>query len=84
MSENLRSLPTVEDGEFVIQFNDHGEPDDFGRRGFFAYWLANNAGRGCDEHGVRGQVFFTDLVKFVRDAHRRGYTVRYLHNGTEW
>jgi hypothetical protein len=80
MCDSTHSLPDVGEGEFVIEFYDSGGPDELSRRRFFAYWLADNAGPACDEHGVRGQVFFTDPAEFARDAHQRGYAVRYLNN----
>lgn len=37
MHRSTRLLPVIGESEFVIQFHDHGEPDEFGRRRFFAY-----------------------------------------------
>jgi len=74
----MRSTPEItDDNETVIEFTDAG-PDTLGRRQFFAYWLDDNIGPSCDQHGVRGQVFYTNPDEFAARVAAKGRTVRYL------
>lgn len=75
------SVPTpgMEDfrcaGEVLIAYQDEGA-DSFGRRQFFAFWIADNVGYGCDQTGVRAQVFFTRPDVFRDRQSKFGHTVR--------
>lgn len=74
----MKTLPEITDpNETVIEFTDTG-PDSLGRRSFFAYWLDNNVGPACNEHGVRGQAFFTEIDAFLARVARRGRSARIL------
>lgn len=70
------SLPLITDpNETVIEFRDDG-PDSLGRRQFFAYWHDHNVGPACNEHGVRGQAFYTDPDEFAERQRARGRSIR--------
>ena len=74
----MKATPEITDPEeTVIEFADAG-PDSLGRRHFFAYWLDDNIGPSCDQHGVRGQVFFVDVAAYLVRLERRGRTARIL------
>lgn len=70
------STPTFEEvgaDETLVRVS--GAVDDLGRCRFTAFWRATDAlliGQ------VRGQVFFTDLERFIEREVRRGSTVRLL------
>lgn len=77
----MRSVPEITDeNETVIEFLDN-RADDLGRRRFTAYWLTDNIGPGCDQHGVRGQVFYAGPEEFAARVAARDGTVRYLSSG---
>ncbi|GAB5004652.1 hypothetical protein MAHJHV63_51430 [Mycobacterium avium subsp. hominissuis] len=69
------------DGEVLISFQDLG-PDEFGRRKFFAFWIDDNVGPHLNEHGVRGQVFFTCPAEFITRQQTLGGTVRIIGGDT--
>ena len=72
----MTTTPVITDeNEMVVEFYGDG-PDSFNRRNFFAFWLDNNIGYRCNEHGVRGQAFFTDADEFIARNQTRGRTVR--------
>lgn len=75
MTTNATRPTITDENEMVIEFHDT-KSDNLGRRRFTAYWLADNIGPGCDEHGVRGQEFSTDIAAFLARQQRRGRTVR--------
>lgn len=62
-------------GEVLVTYSDDG-PDRYGRRTFFAYWVADNVGYHLNEHGVRAQVFHTNPAGFVARQEHHGHTVR--------
>lgn len=61
----------------LVEYRDAG-PDSFGRREFFAYWLADNVGYARNEFGVRGQVFHArpDWFEARSRVNRPGSTIR--------
>lgn len=69
------SSPTETDfhhpNETLVSFQDD-HTDEFGRRCFFAFWIADNIGPHLNEHGVRGQVFFTNIDNFIARASQHG------------
>jgi len=69
------TIPDITDpNEIVIVYT--SDTDDLGRRQFFAFWLDNNIGAGCDQHGVRGQVFYTEPATFIARDRAAGHTIR--------
>lgn len=58
-------FPKVEANEYVVRVLT--EPDGMDRVRFVALWL---------DEDVRGQVFNTQLAKFIADAARQNCTVR--------
>jgi hypothetical protein len=56
--------------------------DDFGRCQFIAFWLDHNVGYGCDEFGVRGQVFLTDPEAFAERRRAGGRAVTVIYDDT--
>jgi hypothetical protein len=77
MTRPQRALPTITDpNEVVIEFLDDAA-DDFRRRRFLAYWLADNVGPARNERGTRGQIFVTYPDQFIKGHQARGHTVRY-------
>ena len=74
----MSERPVITDEtETVIEIQDQ-RSDSLGRRRFVAYWLADNVGPACDERGVRGQEFHTNVDQFVARKQQRGRTVRFL------
>lgn len=49
--------------------------DNLGRCRFITRWPADNIGPHCDETGLRGQVFFTDLAAHVASWRADGFEV---------
>ncbi|HYQ69051.1 hypothetical protein [Actinophytocola sp.] len=78
---NARGIPTITDPDLILVRFDDEKPDDFGRRQFMAYWLDNNVGPRCDEIGTRGQVFHSEIAKWLDRETRRGKTVADLETG---
>ncbi|ORW08479.1 MULTISPECIES: hypothetical protein [Mycolicibacter] len=74
-SDHAETSPTEADfqhpNETLISFQD-SHTDEFGQRRFFAFWIAHNIGPHLNEHGVRGQVFFTNIDTFIARASQEG------------
>jgi hypothetical protein len=60
--------------EIVVRYE--SGPDKLGRRHFTAFWLDDNIGYACNEHGVRVQCFHADPTEFVTRAKQRGRRIR--------
>lgn len=63
--------------EVLIGFRDT-RADDLGNRQFLAFWIADDVGPTCNEHGVRGQAYRTNPDHFTDRERSRGRTVRVI------
>ena len=54
-------------------------PDNLNRQFFTCQWMADNVGKKCNETGLRGQNFFTELEPCLKEFTNKGYKVEYRH-----
>lgn len=73
----MSGMPTRDEftapNEVIVHQTSDATPDEFGRTRFVAYWPTNQK---WVPSGVRGQVFFTDLSRFVAEQEAEGRKVR--------
>lgn len=73
-----KQLPNITDkNEMVIELEDAVE-DSAGNQRFAAYWLVNNVGPHLNQVGTRGQMYHTNLKKFLAGTKANGRTVRFI------
>jgi hypothetical protein len=64
-------VPTITDRN-VIVVHIVTRRDDLGRARFYAFWLDDNIGPGCNETGTRGQVSHTNVDQWVAKRRAEG------------
>ena len=67
--------------EVIVHVAQGQKPDRFNRFRFAAFWLT---GQEWVPSGVRGQVFHSDLDRFIADVERRKGSVRVVEPRDAW
>ena len=54
-------------------------PDNLNRQFFTCQWMTDNVGKECNETGLRGQNFFTELELCLKEFTNKGYKIEYRY-----